>query len=190
MRHDCFGADINILDEHLTNTLLTPRQRKQVLQMLKTCFPYSVIDPNMYFNTPQQRFIGLYRMTNSSNSSRSTNIGSGSSNDVEFIAVCFLQQIGAGKLFIHSVCVKKGRHGQKCCDRLFSYLVRNYGHYEMSLKVRVDKYKGQGLPENTAAIRCYNKYGFLIVGYELCTIENDGLNCKMVRQPFSSFINY
>lgn len=163
---------INVLDENAANTILNKRQRHQILNMLKICFPLGKFHHNTYFHSPHQRIISLYKMKNSS--------------EVEFIAVCFLQQTDVDKCFIHSVCVNKGRRGQKCCDRLFSYLVGNYGHYELSLYVRTDKYSGKGLPANKAAIRCYHNNGFLFVENDICTIHVDGLNCKMIR-PKNTF---
>lgn len=64
---------------------------------------------------------------------------------------------------------------------MFSYLVSNYGEYNLILTVRVDRYAGKGLPENKAAIQCYSKYGFLFMD-DICSIQADGLNCKMIRQ--------
>jgi ribosomal protein S18 acetylase RimI-like enzyme len=164
---DCFDKNINVLDENATNfSIMSQRHRRQVLNMLKTCFPYNNVNNKQYFDRGHQRIICLYRR--------------GSDGGVEIVAVCFLQPIGIDKCFIHSVCVKKSRQGQKCCDRLFSYIVSNYGNYDMFLSVRVDTYSGQGLPTNKPAIKCYMKYGF-VFSNELCDIQPDGLNCKMFR---------
>lgn len=169
---NCFDVDINLVDEHAaTFSLHNKTYRSQVLNLLKTCFPHTQrqITQKSYF-TQGQRIICLYKAK--------------SATDVEIIAVCFLQQIGVDKCFIHSVCVKKGRQGQKCCDRLFSYLVTSYGKYELSLYVRVDTYRGIGMSANMAALKCYSRYGFVLVD-ELCVMERDGLNCKMIRTKSS-----
>lgn len=165
---DCFDKSINVLDQNSSEfSIFDKRYQSMVLNMLKTCFPYGEIKREEYFNTPNQRIICLY-MTNAM-------------NKIEIVAVCFIRQISNDLCFIHSVCVKKNKQGHKCCDRLFSYLLSNYGHqYNLVLNVRVDKYKGHGLPANHAAIKCYSKYGFVFTN-ELCFIHDDGLNCRMIR---------
>lgn len=67
--------------------------------MLKSCFPYSEIQSEEYFNTPHQRILCLF-LTNAK-------------NQMEIIGVCFIRQVSNGTCFIHSVCIHKNKHGQK-----------------------------------------------------------------------------
>lgn len=165
---DCFDKKIHVHDQNSSKFSIENKDyQPKILNMLKSCFPYSEIQSEEYFNTPHQRILCLF-LTNAK-------------NQMEIIGVCFIRQISNDTCLIHSVCIRKNRQGQKCCDRLFSYLVSNYGEYNLILTVRVDKYAGKGLPENKAAIQCYSKYGFLFMD-DICSIQADGLNCKMIRQ--------
>ena len=165
---DCFDQKIHVLDQNSSEfSIMNKDYQSKVLHMLKTCFPYSEIKSEDYFKAPHQRIICLF----------TTN----AINQMEIVGVCFIRQVLNDACFIHSVCIRKNRQGQKCCDRMFFYLVSNYSEYNLFLSVRVDKYAGQGLPENKAAIKCYSKYGFVFME-DVCTIQADGLNCKMIRR--------
>jgi ribosomal protein S18 acetylase RimI-like enzyme len=132
-----------------------------ILDMLKTCFPQNEIKNADYFETPHQRIICLL-LTNAK-------------GQAEIVGVCFIRQIKNDTCFIHSVCVRKNRQRQKCCDRMFSYLVRSYGGYNLVLSVVKVGH------QNKAAIKCYSKYGFLFAEDDTCTAQMDGLHCPMVR---------
>ena len=161
---DCFDKKIHLLDQNSSEFSIKNKEyQSKILKMLKTCFPYSEIHSHDYFNTPHQRIICLF-LTNGK-------------NQMEIVGVCFIRQVLNDACFIHSVCVRKSSQGHKCCDRIFSYLVSNYGEYNLFLFVKIDTYAGQDLPENKAAIRCYSKYGFVFMD-NMCT---NGSNCKMIR---------
>jgi ribosomal protein S18 acetylase RimI-like enzyme len=158
------------MDEPVTSTLLN-KHHSRIISMLKSCFPLTKEDVTIknYFHSPLQRIVCLYKWKKPT-------------MEKEIMAVCFLQKLDTDQCFIHSVCVQKKSQGKKCCDRLISYVVETYGKvYDLSLYVRVDKYKTDGLPANTPAIQCYRKSGFMFVE-EPCSIQKDGLNCRMVRK--------
>ena len=164
---DCFDKNIHIHDQNSTEfSVMNKNYPPMILNMLEACFPQNEINSKDYFGTPHQRVICL--------------ILTKPGNQVEIVGFCFIRQIRNDACFIHSVCMRKNRQGQKCCDRIFSYLVSNYGEYNLFLSVRVGKYAGKGLPENTAAIKCYSKNGFFFMD-DICVVQADGLNCKMVR---------
>lgn len=157
---DCFDKNVHILDQNsskfsVENKVYQPR----ILSMLRSCFPDNQINSEDYFNTPNQRILCLFL----------TNV----ENQIEIIGVCFIRQIRNDACFVHSVCIRKNRQGQKCCNRLFSYLVKNYGMYNLVLSVKVDKDAEEDLYENNIAMKCYSKHGFILM--------DDGLNCKMIR---------
>tara|TARA_A100001011_G_scaffold389626_1_gene471494 strand:+ start:853 stop:1809 length:957 start_codon:yes stop_codon:yes gene_type:complete len=84
--------------------------------------------------------------------------------------------------YIDTVCTSKNQRNQHCCERLMEEVVNKFGEYHLELHVRTDKYEGKGLPPNFAASHCYEKLGFRFFK-TMCVLENDGLNCTMVRPP-------
>lgn len=93
----------------------------------------------------------------------------------------FVQHLGVNNKYIHTVCTNPIYTRKGCCKRLIKYVVDNYGaNNELSLHVRVGKVMGRGLDDGNLACYCYERYGFRFVN-DNCNIENDGLNCKMIR---------
>lgn len=87
--------------------------------------------------------------------------------DKKIVAFCFLHQftIRGDYTYLHifSVCIHSSFRGKKFCQLLFKHLTELWGDkYDMRLEVRVGSYLGLGEEFNTAAYRCYVRYGFLL----------------------------
>ncbi|NDE17555.1 GNAT family N-acetyltransferase [bacterium] len=142
---------------------ISEADRRTIRKMLVECFPHlkNSAVRTAYFERPSQRFIGI----------------TAGGRPVAFL---FLQEGKDRSAYVHSVCVKKSQRGKRLCERLFLYLIERYGTLDLSLEVRVGRYAGEGQAANTAACRCYSKFGFLFTD-ERCSVREDGLNCPMMR---------
>lgn len=135
----CFN-EIRILDEGCGTGTPNPAKVLALATLSIQCFPGT--DHNYIRNhmkNPNQRLIQMF--------DEKKNV---------YIGFCFLQQIEQNEVLIHTVCINNSYKNQKCCFRLFLFLVQNYGKYNLRLEVRTGK------NPNIGACKCYSRFGFII----------------------------
>jgi len=173
---DCFSDEISISDQTSDYLGLFETQKSRILRILQKCFPTGQIEYKNYFGIPNQRMICIYIIDRD--------------GKIQIKALAFLVlDLENNNIFIHSVCVPESSRGQRCCNRLFLYIVKNYGQYDLFLEVRVGKFLSEeGLNANETACNCYSKFGFMFVPNRLCSLYADGINCLMKR-PKNGFVH-
>lgn len=164
----CFN-EIEIQDEVCGNREPDSETVVALGKLSKECFPE--LGGRKYIRahlqTPEQRLITMRDETRR-----------------HIIGFCFLRKIRPEDIFIHTVCINNKFKNQKCCMRLFLFLVQNYGAYNLLLEVRLGRTKVlPGKAANTAACKCYSRFGFVLPDspttsrYDL----DEGIMMHMVR---------
>ena len=160
-----------------TPLIITGPLFRSLERIFKACFVSK--DPGA-FGLPGPSTIGIETILRQNTDTHVVVIRD-SQHDNRLVAFSCLQFTAPGKIHIHSLCTSRKVLRQGCCKRLMEHITSQYGDYELSLRVRVSNYMGEGSGSNPACF-CYEEYGFRVKNSP-CTIETDGMNCDMIRPP-------